>query len=1078
MIPQDIIDRVNDLDIVSVIQNEGIELKRLGASKVCCCPFHNEKTPSLHIHTARNTWHCFGCGMGGNGISFIMELHKMRFPEAVKYLAKANNIHYEERELTPEEKERNFRREQLVLINKAALNFYKSKLEESRKVLEKAKEGKKATPEAGYPAEYCEKRSWSPDTLQEFGAGYAPKNGGLLQALKDQGWKFKDIQDAGLAKENPDTGSRYDTFRDRIVFPIYDKYGNVCGFSGRYIGESNDLAKYLNTGETEIFTKGKFLFGYYQGYREISTDETVFLVEGNPDVIRLHQIGRRNAVAPLGTALTIDQISELKRKAQTVVLIGDTDAAGVKAVEKNGKLLLQNGLNVRVMVLPEGKDPDEFFQIREHEFTETYAKNTYDYIPWIAERKLEGLTSQTEVSEAIKNVAELIAYVRNESAVEMYLSEFSKSKKIKGGTIWRVEYNKAKAALERKHLKKEGAEDMAAEYGFYVKDNCYYGASDKGGNKRWSNFVLVPILHIRDEKNARRIFNMKNQSGQECVVKFNQSELVSFTDFKTRTESAGNFVWEAGQPELTNLKKYLYNGTPSADEIRQLGWQKRYNFYAWGNGGLADGRFEPVDKFGIVTIRGNKYYLPGNALDTQDNVQGYQLMRKFAFTKTNDITLRDFCEKLITVFGDNAKVGISFLLATLFKDIVTSVTTSFPILNLFGPKGTGKTQLGHALTSFFIPDYIAPNINNTTKAALAEAVAEVSNALVHIDEYKNNLDLEKREFLKGLWDGAGRSRMNIDNDKRRETTAVDCGVILSGQEMPTADIALFNRLVFLTFTKSQFSDQEKRNFEELQLIEKRGLTHLTAEILQYRSQFQGKFRAAWDDALTDLNEKVRENNIEDRTLRNWAVTLAAFRCLKPYLDLPMSYEEMLNICANMCTEQNAKTIQNNELSGFWNTIEVLVTSRQIWSEIDYRIKVGNGKEIKIKESRNPIILQQGRSYLFMSFNRIAQLYRKAAKESDVKSIPPETLSFYLTHSAEFKGTIGAMRFRVPDTPQGYSAADSYKSKVTTAMIFDYDQIKEQYGIDINVISGPVSDEEEDHDNQPQEYPTINFSDSE
>ena len=114
----------------------------------------------------------------------------------------------------------------------------------------------------------------------------------------------------------------------------------------------------------------------------------------------------------------------------------------------------------------------------------------------------------------------------------------------------------------------------------------------------------------------------------------------------------------------------------------------------------------------------------------------------------------------------------------------------------------------------------------------------------------------------------------------------------------------------------------------------------------------------------------------------------------------------------------------------------------------------------------------------MSFNRIAQLYRKAAKESDVKSIPPETLSFYLTHSAEFKGTIGAMRFRVPDTPQGYSASDSNKSKVTTAMIFDYEQIKEQYGIDINVISGPVSDEEEDHDSQPQEYPTINFSDSE
>ena len=165
MIPQDIIDRVNDLDIVSVIQNEGIELKRLGASKVCCCPFHNEKTPSLHVHTARHTWQCFGRVMGGYGISFIMELHKMRFPEAVKHLAKAHNIHFEERELTPEEKERNFRREQLININKAALAFYQKKLEESRKIYLKATEENKTVPAAGRPAEYCEKRSWSVEIL-------------------------------------------------------------------------------------------------------------------------------------------------------------------------------------------------------------------------------------------------------------------------------------------------------------------------------------------------------------------------------------------------------------------------------------------------------------------------------------------------------------------------------------------------------------------------------------------------------------------------------------------------------------------------------------------------------------------------------------------------------------------------------------------------------------------------------------------------------------------------------------------------------------------------------------------------
>lgn len=180
---------------------------------------------------------------------------------------------------------------------------------------------------------------------------------------------------------------------------------------------------------------------------------------------------------------------------------------------------------------------------------------------------------------------------------------------------------------------------------------------------------------------------------------------------------------------------------------------------------MDEGHFVKANDFGLVAVRGQLFYLPGCSKDTADDPQSYQFQRRFVYAITNDITLNDYATRLIEVFGDNAKVGLCFLIASLFRDLVVNVTTSFPILNLFGPKGSGKSELAHSLTSFFIPSYIAPNINNTTKAALAEAVAEVSNAIVHIDEYKNTLDIEKREFLKGLWDGAGRSRMNMDNDK-------------------------------------------------------------------------------------------------------------------------------------------------------------------------------------------------------------------------------------------------------------------------------------------------------------------------
>lgn len=1052
MIPQEVIDRICDLDIVKVMEDEGLPLKREGASFKCCCPFHNEKTPSFVVTPRNNFYHCFGCHEGGGVIDFIMKYRNLEFIEAVEYLAKRNGIEYEKRELTADEREARFRQETLLIVNKAAQDFFKSKI--------------------GAPAakNYCSKRAWSEELIEEFNIGYAPTGNVLLKELKKAGYKEEHLLKAGLIKQNEDDGTYYDTFRERIVFPITDKAGRILGFSGRYIGssEKKEIPKYLNTAETEIFTKGKQLFGHYQAYRKISTTETVFLVEGNPDVIRMHEVGATHTVAPLGTSLTDEQIKELAKKARTFILVGDSDEAGINAVIKHGKKIIEQGLNCRVMPIIEGKDADEYFSIRKKEFDDYYAANCRDFIPWLAERMLSGKKSQSEISTVITEIAGLMAYCKDDNIVKMHLEQFTS--KYKHGAIWRGEYHKAKSKLDRQAIKEEtGSEETIAQYGFFVRNNCYFGISDKSGDKIWSNFVLKPILHVKDEKNARRIFLMVNALGQEAVIKLKQSELVSFTDFKTRIESAGNFIWEAGQPELQTLKKYLYSETPSADEIKQLGWQKRYGFFAWGNGGMDGGAFEKADKFGVVSIQDRKYYIPGNALDTMDNTQGYQLMRRFVYAESSSITLNEFATKLIGVFGNNAKVGLCFLLATLFKDIVTSVTTSFPILNLFGPKGTGKSEMGHALVSFFMPNYEAPNINSSTKAALAEAVAEVSNALVHLDEYKNNLDLDKREFLKGIWDGTGRSRINIDNDKKRETTAVDSGVIMSGQEMPTADIALFSRLIFLTFAKAQFNDEEKRRFEELQRIQKKGLTHLTAEILKLRNYFQGNFRAAWDEALSDMNERVRDYSIEDRTLRNWVVALSAFRCLEKKLQLPMSYGEMLQICADGCRDQNAKTLQNNELSGFWDTLDILVSSSKVWINVDYRIEVGKNKEHPIREGA-PVFLRSDKRYLFLSFSRVASLYSKETRDSGSKSIPSESLKFYLEKSDEFLGTAKSVRFKMVDTPQGYIGATSSKTKVTSAMIFDYDAIIEKYGIDIDIVTDNNSQDEEKEDQKTPSTP--------
>lgn len=1046
MIPYEVIEQIREADLVSILQGEGLELKREGANYKCCCPFHNEKTPSFIVSPSKNLAHCFGENKSWDAIQFIEDRNGMTFYEAVEYLARKLNIQYEKKELTPEERERQFKNDQLANANLAAQEYFVRQLKN-----------------APVAKDYCKKRGWNQNTVELFGVGYAPAGNGLYKYLTEKGWKKEVLLEAGLVKMNDD-GQYYDVFRERIIFPLYSNTGRLVAFTGRYIGDREDVAKklkYVNTSNTPIYEKGKTLFGWYQSARQVAANETVIICEGNPDVMRLHQIGAGYAVAPCGTALTKEHIEFLTKKARNVLILGDMDSSGIEATIKHGIDFIKARTNVRVMAWEyekesgAPKDPDEYFLKHPDGWEEALATITYDFIPWYCKRAMDGKTTQSEIADVIADVTGLLAYC-DATAVEMYLDKFKKD--YKNAKVWSAKYYEAKNALDRSEVDKDkSTQEMLKKYGFYIKNRCYYGAGATTNDRTWSNFIMEPVLHIRDERNARRIFRVINEAGVEEIVKFQQSEMVSFTDFKRILESAGNYIWKVTAAELTQLKTYLYDDTPSADEIRQLGWQKRWGFYAWGNGGMdTSGKFQKADKYGVFTMNDHRFYLPGCAADTAANTQGYQIDRKFTYLETNNITLEEYSKLLVTVFGDNAKVALGFLMATIFKDVITHITTSFPILNLFGPKGTGKSQLGHSLTAFFYTDYTAPNLAGSTKAALAEAVAEVSNAIVHLDEYKKDLPPDKQEILKGIWDGTGRTRINLDNDKRRETTAVDCGVIVSGQEMPTADIALFSRMIFLTFSKTTFSDEEKRNFETLNRIEKRGLSHLTAQILSKRSMFATNYRSAWDDTVADLSNLVRTSAVEDRTLKNWATILAAIRVLDGQLGMPFTYAEMLNMCAKMCVEQNNKTRQSNEMAGFWETVENLVGSSKAWIEVDYRISRG-GRRIKTRESKQSgqdVELNPNRRYLYVNFNRLSALYIKECRDAQ-KGIPKDSLKYYLEHSPEYVGTIMSMKFKLIDNQLGYTPSDASqaKTRTTTAMVFDYDAVMDNYGISLEVMMG-------------------------
>ena len=567
---------------------------------------------------------------------------------------------------------------------------------------------------------------------------------------------------------------------------------------------------------------------------------------------------------------------------------------------------------------------------------------------------------------------------------------------------------------------------------------------------------MTPMFHIKDSLMPKRLYRIKNQNNQEEIVEMKQEDLVSLTKFKQKVEGLGNYIWLASEKEMTRLKMYLYEQTETATEITQLGWQRK-GFYAFGNG-VFDTEWHPVDEYGIVRLgeKGN-FYLPASSLIYRDDDKLFQFERRFVHLNYSSISLRDYFSKLTGVFGDNAKVGICFLLATLFRDIITGYTKSFPILNLFGPKGSGKSELGHSLMAFFIIENIPPNIQNATIPALADLVAQCANALVHIDEFKNNIDIDKREYLKGLWDGAGRSRMNMDRDKKREITAVDSGVILSGQEMATADIALFSRLIFLTFSKSEFSEDEKRRYNELVEIRKRGLTHLTLQIIRHRARMEQQFISNYHFCLSDVIEALDAEKVEDRILRNWIIPLAAFRTLDGVLDIPFSYQDIRRITVDGILRQNAECKSNNELANFWNVVSYLQQDGEIFIEGDYRIDYLNkfkSSLIKIEQQ-----YQEPKAILMMRKNRIFMLYKKFGKQVGDSVLPEGSLIYYLENSKEYMGKKNSVRFKniqngvevqkAESTPTG---GITYRKTSTpdVALCFDYRMIREAYNINLEV----------------------------
>ena len=455
MIPQDTVNKILDTAQIVEVVSDFVSLKRRGANYVACCPFHNEKTPSFSVSPTKGIYHCFGCGKTGSAVRFVMEHESMSYVEALKYLAKKYGIEVREKEETPEEIAYRQRRESLMLVLDYTERFFQESL--------RTQEGRNL----GYA--YFKSRGLEDSTIEKYGLGWSPMKGtALCEKAVEDGYKPEYLVATGVCIQKDD-GTLVDKFRERAMFPIHTVSGRIIGFGGRTLRsdyKERNIGKYVNSPQTEVYDKKTTLYGIYFAKSEIARRDRCILVEGYLDVLSMHQLGITNVVASSGTSLTVEQVSLIRKFTENVTIMYDGDAAGIHAAERGIGLCLKGGLNVRVVLIPDGDDPDSF--ARKHTLEEVKSfieENERDFISYRTDQLIGDAGSDpVRRSNLVNEIAGTLALIPDQVKRAMYVQDVSTKFNIDESLVY-SKINDAVRAMREEERKEEMRRQRALEAG-------------------------------------------------------------------------------------------------------------------------------------------------------------------------------------------------------------------------------------------------------------------------------------------------------------------------------------------------------------------------------------------------------------------------------------------------------------------------------------------------------------------------------------------------------------------------------------------------------------------------------------
>ncbi len=938
-IKNEIIDKIYECDLCEAIGrvylDPSYKILSNGTAKGLS-PFVNERTPSFVVSNVKGIWKDFASGKGGKSvIEFIQAYKGMDFPEAVKLSCEVLNIPIEyEKETEAQKAKRQEKKSLLEILQDVKKNYLEN------------------LPKLSHAQKYMQERGFSEEILSDFEIGYALA--GMYEVLKERGQVSEGVA-LGVLKAYQN-GGYYDFFKGRIIFPISDKHGHCVGFGGRVMpSEAKEGApKYLNSPESEVFHKSELLYGFHLARNSMAQRGEVYLVEGYTDVMRMHQIGLRNCVATLGTALSAQHLAEIKKLCKKLIIFRDSDNAGATAAYRDMGLALEAGLFVeRVVFASEHKeDPDSIGQ-REGavaliegarcDAVLHYLQGAYEEALVRAETKGKKVILMPEDKKRLSDLAlALIGKIPDVVTREAYLEQV----KARFGIKVAIEKPKEeKIVFDTPRLFSMGDIDPLEDYQFpkevedpsvYKNEILEYGVFQHAnriycntGSAFYdvSNFSIEIIQHMQDEQFPMKLIRICNVHGVEKIFDVLSEKINTLNSFKNVVTSYGNFSFSGSAAQHERLLRYLFDRMGTGRKIDVLGWQAE-GFWVWNNKIVIPGlREEAINSEGLFKYQNDSYYIPSANKNFEKNMYKYGAQKKFRSIPA-EVSLPQYLKQLYKVHRGHAITGILFGIGSLFQDIVVSCTGFFPILFYFGPASTGKDNICEAIQSFVGQPQTAIQLEgsaSTIKAQIRE-FAQFSNGISQLSEYKRG-NPQVDGIIKGLWDRRGYKRGSIESRVAVDEVPIISSTLLTGNDSPDAE-ALITRLIWEEMKTQEFSDEAKAAYNKLKDMCRRGVSGISDWLLHKRAVFQEHFLEVYREKKRLLSEREAIKGVPVRMIDNLAVLYAVYGIFEREGIFPFWQEDMERHFDSLIENQRRKIESDSVYQRFWDCFMVCMRLTQ------------------------------------------------------------------------------------------------------------------------------------------------------